>query len=79
MTAPGLLELAYKRGLVLGIVIGRGMEGAERDAAWNEIARPISRIDPELLRRRWSVRGELRTREEFGKPHPGDFPGRGVA
>jgi hypothetical protein len=24
---------------------------------------------------RWMVRGEPRRREEFGFPHPGDFPG----
>ena len=47
--------------------------------AWNRIARPISRINPEFLRRRWSVRGELRTREQFGQPAPGDFKGRGAA
>jgi hypothetical protein len=23
----------------------------------------------------WSVRGEWRSREHFGDPHPGDFPG----
>jgi len=23
----------------------------------------------------WEVRGEARTRETFGRPHPGDFPG----
>jgi len=28
---------------------------------------------PELVR--WSVRGDLRRREEFGRPHPADFPG----
>jgi len=25
----------------------------------------------------WSVRGELRSRETFGDPHPLDFPGVG--
>jgi hypothetical protein len=28
---------------------------------------------------RWAVRGEPRTRAEFGKPHPGDYPGKGAA
>ena len=28
-------------------------------------------------RERWAVRGEPRTREAFGRPHPGDYPGRG--
>ena len=28
---------------------------------------------------RWQVRGERRARQTFGRPHPGDFPGRGDA
>jgi hypothetical protein len=31
---------------------------------------PETRGDP-----MWEVRGELRTRETFGRPHPADFPG----
>jgi hypothetical protein len=29
--------------------------------------------------RRWEVRGEPRSRETFGQPDPGDYPGRGPA
>ncbi len=29
--------------------------------------------------RRWGVRGEARSRETFGRPHPDDFTGRGAA
>ena len=67
---------SYRRGLADGIALGRRLEGAERDAAWNEIARPVARIDPERKRKRWAVRGEQRTRETFGQPHPGDYKGR---
>jgi phosphosulfolactate phosphohydrolase-like enzyme len=29
-----------------------------------------------LYARRWTLRGEQRTRETFGEPHPGDYQGR---
>ena len=67
---------SYRRGLADGIVLGRRLEAAERDRAWNDIARPIARIDPAFMSRRWTVRGEPRTRETFGQPHAGDFKGR---
>ena len=73
---------SYRRGLADGIILGRRLEGAERDAAWNAIARPVARgglAYAELERKRWAVRGEPRTRETFGLPHPDDFTGRGVA
>lgn len=70
---------SYRRGLADGIALGRRLEGAERDRAWNEIARPVARIDPELKRKRWTVRGQPRTRETFGQPHPDDFTGQGAA
>jgi len=72
----------YRRGLADGIDLGRRLEGAERDAAWNRIARPVARggrSHAELERRRWAVRGEARTRETFSQPHPGDFTGQGAA
>ena len=43
------------------------------------IARPVARGGPayaEIERKRWTVRGEQRTRETFGQPHPGDYLGR---
>ena len=67
---------SYRRGLADGIVLGRRLEGLERDRAWAEIARPVARIDPAFMSRRWTVRGEPRTREAFGRTHPGDFKGR---
>lgn len=39
------------------------IEGKPRDGA----------LEAELAR--WTVRGEVRTRETFGRPHPDDFPG----
>ena len=66
----------YVRGLADGVALGRRIEAAERDQAWNEIARPISRIDPAFMSRRWAVRGEPRTRETFSRAAPGDFRGK---
>lgn len=76
---PALAGASYRLGLAAGIALGRQLEGAERDEAWNRIAGPISRIDPLFMRKRWAVRGELRDQAEFGKPHPLDFPGRDAA
>jgi hypothetical protein len=70
---------SYQRGLADGIALGRRLEGVERDAAWNAIARPVARGGPsydELERKRWAVHGEPRTRETFGLPHPDDYKGR---
>jgi hypothetical protein len=69
----------YQFGHEAGYTEGRQDMADELAAAWNRIAGPISRIDPQFLRRRWSVRGELRDRETFGQPSPGDFKGRGTA
>lgn len=67
---------AYLRGHADGIVIGRQAEAAERDAAWNRIARDAVRLclspgHSELEIRRWGPGGRAR----FGEPRPGDFPG----
>jgi hypothetical protein len=70
---------SYRRGLADGIDLGRRLEAAERDRAWNEIARPVAHGGPsraELERKRWTVRGEPRTRETFGLPHPDDYRAR---
>ena len=58
---------------------GREDEAAERDQAWDAIARPIARggqAHADLERTRWTVRGEQRTRETVSQPHPDDHPGR---
>ena len=69
----------WEAGHVAGTDDGRQAEAAERDAEWNAIARPVARggtAHAELERRRWTVRGEVRTRETYGEPHPGDYMGR---
>jgi hypothetical protein len=69
----------WEAGHMTGVDDGRQAEAAERDAEWNAIARPVARGGPayaEIERKRWTVRGEVRTRETFGQPHPGDYPGR---
>lgn len=77
------IDQAYREGWRAGQAEGYGMgradEAAERDRAWKEIARPAARgglSHAELERRRWAVRGEPRTRETFGQPHPDDYQGR---
>jgi hypothetical protein len=69
----------WQSGHEAGFAEGRQDMADELAAAWNRIAGPISRIDPQFMRKRWSVRGELRTREQFGQQSPGDFKGRGAA
>jgi hypothetical protein len=66
-------------GMCAAYADGREDEGAERDARWNWIARQAHAAGPahaDLERRRWTVRGEQRTRETHGQPHPGDYKGR---
>ena len=69
----------WEAGHMTGVGDGRQAEAAERDREWNAIARPVARGGPayaEIERKRWTVRGEQRTRETFGQPHPGDYLGR---
>ena len=57
-----------------------GYEAADCDqaASWAEVAKPKARSSGrDLERRRWAVRGEPRTRAEFGQPDPADHPGQG--
>lgn len=66
---------AYSQGYADGRAAGR----TEADRAW--AARPRQRTrDGEPLAdveaRRWELRGELRTRETFGQPHPADYKGQ---
>jgi hypothetical protein len=69
----------YQRGHQAGYAAGRQDLADEFAEAWNDIARPVTRADPALQRRRWTLRGEQRTRETFGRPHRDDFTGRGAA
>lgn len=79
----------YAAGFAAGTEVGRGAEAHERDQLWSEFSKPISRRGPagpgvdekislaydHVERRRWNLRGEPRTRETFGQPHPGDYQG----
>jgi hypothetical protein len=68
-------RLGYAIGHAIGVEEGRRLEAADRDRAWNAVARPIARggdTHAELERRRWGPGG----RERFGNPRPGDFKGR---
>jgi hypothetical protein len=69
---------AYDLGRQDGYREGRQAEAAERDQAWNSWAAPLARRladGVDLQARRWKLRGEPRTRETFGLPHPGDRHG----
>lgn len=67
-------ESGYARGLADGVTLGRQLEAAERDEQWNRAAAPIARGGPAVADR-WKLRGEPRTRQTFGRPHPADYPG----
>jgi hypothetical protein len=72
----------FALGRALGVEEGRRAEARERDSAWNAIARPVARggvTHAEIERVRWAVRGEPRTRAEYGLPHKDDYTGRGAA
>lgn len=92
MTADELLKLSderdqWERWLLdaaraayeAGYADGRADERAEADRAW--ASRPRQRVrDGDALAdveaRRWELRGERRTRETFGRPHPADYKGQ---
>jgi hypothetical protein len=68
----------YRLGYAIGVEEGRRLEAAERDRAWNAVARPIARggiTHAELERRRYGPGG----RERFGDPRPGDYTGKDTA
>jgi hypothetical protein len=72
---------AFRLGYALGVEIGRRQvldEEAEARRAAIRMVRDAGRLS-EVERRRWTVRGEARTRATFGEPHPADYPGRGAA
>ena len=71
----------YERGYEAGRRDALAEEAASRREAAGLVARATAGPShAELERRRWTLRGEHRARETFGRPHPGDYPGRdGVA
>jgi hypothetical protein len=61
---------AYQRGYKAGYERG----ARDGEAEWPAVVAPLAGLShAELERRRWTVRGEQRTRETFGGPHPGDY------
>lgn len=74
----------YETGFLAGVEVGRGAALQEesdqrREAAGLVRAATAGPAHAAVLRRRWTVRGERRTRESFGNAHPGDYPGQGGA
>lgn len=58
---------------------GRADQAAEADRAWAAAVPQRVRDEPtlaELEALRWMLRGEQRTRETFGRPHPADYQGQ---
>jgi hypothetical protein len=72
----------YERGRRDGYAEGYAEAERDMERRWREFARPMARqlqgpSYAELERRRWTLRGEVRTRETFALSHPGDYPGTG--
>lgn len=92
MSAPDILDRSDERDLWqrrlldaqraayrAGYNDGRADEQRDADRRW--VATPPLTVRDDLTRdeleaRRWTLRGEQRTRETFGLPHPADFTGR---
>lgn len=77
-----LLE-AERAAYAAGYADGRSDERIEADQAW--AARPAQRTRQgdaladalaDVEARRWELRGEQRTRDTFGRPHPADYTGK---
>jgi hypothetical protein len=68
----------------IGYDAGRRDAAAEESAQRREAAGMVADATrgpdhAELERRRWRLRGEQRTRQDFGQDHPDDYPGNGGA
>ncbi len=61
----------YQHGREEGYDAGYDDGIAERKRAQQDIVEALR-----VHARRWELRGEPRARETFGRPHPGDYPGR---
>lgn len=71
----------YRLGFDAGAEVGRGAEAHERDQAHARLARHVLQGEPldDVEARRWTLRGEQRTRATFGQPHPADYQGGPVS
>jgi hypothetical protein len=71
-----LAREAYQAGVEAGLArVIDADEEAWRVAAGRVRVMAASPSRDEVEARRWSVRGEQRTRETFGRPHRDDYPG----
>jgi hypothetical protein len=73
------LGAEYLIGWKLGYAAGSAAERLEADQAWSALPRRRLPYAPlaDVEAKRWELRGEQRTRETFGQPHPADYKGRG--
>jgi hypothetical protein len=65
---------AYQRGQADGYDRGYVDGIAERKHEQQSMVEAL-----QVFARRWEMRGQQRARDTFGRPHPGDYPGRGPA
>lgn len=64
-------RVGYEHGRGVGYDQGYDDGIAERKRVQQDLVEALK-----VHGRRWVLRGEPRARETFGKPHPGDYPGR---
>jgi hypothetical protein len=74
----------FERGFDAGVEVGTGAALEEEAQQRREAAGLVRQATAgpahaAVMRRRWTVRGEQRTRETFGNSHPADYPGQGGA
>lgn len=76
-------RVSFELGCALGVAVGRRQVLDEEAAAQRAVAGMVLAGDlrtySQIEAARWTVRGQRRTRETFGQPHPGDYLGRGAA
>lgn len=73
------LLAACRAAYLAGHADGRAAERLEADQAWAARPARIARDGlalEDLERHRWTVRGDSRTRDTFGQPHPDDYQGQ---
>jgi len=83
-----LLELSDERDGCQARILAAERRGFDRgwrcgyDTGYTDAVGEIKRVQQQLVRCYrdggvlWIVRGQVRTRQTFADPHPGDYPGR---
>lgn len=69
----------WQAGYAAGLREGREDAHRELADAWRAAADPVAHGGPdfaEFEQRRWTLRGEPRSRETFRQPHPADYLGQ---